>query len=221
MPSWGYFIFIATSVWCAWRFYSRRHQVPCPAWLSRAVEWNNPFAKAHKASAIIASLPLKKGIKILDIGCGPGRVLTPLAQKLSSVNGHVTGLDLQQKMLDKTSAKAKEKNLTNISLIKGDVSSLQLGTQYDCVLMACVLGEIPVNMQKTMLENLKGHLSPGGIISITETLFDPHFQSHKKVLKLMSSSGFQEIKLLGNRIAYTAHFIKDNEKGEQNAPLPL
>lgn len=43
------FILLIIFLNIAWRFYSLRSSLPCPSWLSRLVEFDNPFAKAHKA----------------------------------------------------------------------------------------------------------------------------------------------------------------------------
>ena len=95
--------------------------MPCPAWLSWMVELDNPFAKAHKASEIIQMLPLSNGIRILDIGCGPGRVLLPLAKKIEDKGGHATGLDIQAEMIEKTRLKARDLNIYNIDFIKSSI----------------------------------------------------------------------------------------------------
>lgn len=68
-------------IWILWRLYSRYYMLPCPFWLSSLVELDNPFARAHKAKLIIEFLELSEKMKVLDIGCGPGRVMLPLAQK--------------------------------------------------------------------------------------------------------------------------------------------
>jgi len=172
------------------------------------VELDNPFAKAHKASEIIDALPLKRGVRALDIGCGPGRVLLPLAQKVAEVKGQVTGLDIQVEMLNKTLVKAKKLNITNIDVIHGNIDEVPLGQNYDIILMICVLGEIPKDARELVIVKIANHLQPEGIISITEIMFDPHFQKHQAVTGIMEKVGFVETKFIGNWLAYTAQFQK-------------
>lgn len=191
-----------------WRICSTYYSLPLPSWLSWMVEFDNPFAKAHKANQIIDSLPINKKVKIIDIGCGPGRILLPLAKKVSSIGGYVVGLDIQSKMIEKSFYKAKKLDIQNIGFINGDVDKIPVNEKYDIVTMVCVLGEIPQKKHRTTIKKLKKHLQPDGIISITETIFDPHFQKYKNIAELMRELGFENIKFFGNYFAYTAHFKK-------------
>ncbi len=205
-------------VFFIWRFYSNNHTAPCPAWLAWLVELDNPFAKAHQAKHIIHTLPLQNRINILDFGCGPGRLLIPLAQKIAPINGHITGIDLQPEMIAKTAEKMYSLGLTNVSLIAGTMKDgtlsnindaiLIVSVLYDVILMVSVLGEIRNNDRKNLIDIMATYLKPSGIISITETVFDPHFQTHGTVTQLMKECGFTEIKYIGNWLAYTAHFKK-------------
>lgn len=194
--------------WFLWRFYSNRHKLPCPTWLSWMVELDNPFAKAHKADTIINMLPLKKGIRVLEVGCGPGRVMLRLAEKLAEHGGHVTGLDIQKEMVAKASNNASDLGLHNLDFICGDVSEIPIRNHYDVILMVCVLGEIPKPVRETTISKLREKLQTDGLISITETMFDPHFQSHNTVMQLMEKLGFKQVNFTGNKLAYTAHFQK-------------
>ncbi len=209
-------IALLVTVWFGWRFYSNRCNLPCPAWLSWMVELDNPFAKAHKAREVIQMLPLQNGIRILDIGCGPGRVLLPLAKKISPIDAHVTGLDIQADMIEKTRFKAEALGITNVDFINCSIHEAKIDKLYDIILMICVLGEIPKNDRKSVMQKIAKYLQPDGIISITETIFDPHFQSRKYVSEIMKEIGFAEDKFIGNRLAYTSHFKKKKHEDEFN-----
>lgn len=76
------------------------------------------------------------------------------------------------------------------------------------MLLVCVLGEIPESDRLTILAGIAGTLKKDGIVSITETIFDPHFQKRRYVIDLMHKAGFTSGKCLGSWFAYTMHFIK-------------
>ncbi len=76
----------------------------------------------------------------------------------------------------------------------------------DRALLVTVLGEIPD--REAALSQIFQALKPGGILSVTEIIFDPHYQSRSTVLRLASAAGFQEKAFFGNRIAFTLNFEK-------------
>jgi len=189
-----------------WRLSSRRYTLPCPTWLAWMVELDNPFSKINRAATIIKNLDLKPGMTVLDIGCGPGRVTIPLARELGPT-GHIIAMDIQAGMLEKVQAKARTENLTNISFLHAGIGENKLEhNKFDRVLLVTVLGEIPD--QKIALQEIFNTLKPGGILSITEIVFDPHFQRQSTILKLTGSLGFKEKNRFGNSIAFTLNLEK-------------
>ena len=69
-----------------------------------------------------------------------------------------------------------------------------------------VLGEIPD--REAALREILAALKPGGMLSVTEIIFDPHFQSRATITQLARSAGFREKAFYGNRIAYTLNLEK-------------
>lgn len=187
----------------AWHLSSR---LPCPAWLGWLVERDNPFTKTNRASVIIDHLNLKPGMNVLDAGCGPGRLTIPIAKAIGPT-GKVTAVDIQLAMLQRTEEKARLANLHNIQFLQTGIGNGKLGhSQYDRALLVTVLGEIPD--RKNALKEIFDALKPGGILSVTEVIFDPHFQRRSKVLNLVKEVGFQERKTFGNFLAFTMLFEK-------------
>ncbi|MBI5274383.1 MAG: methyltransferase domain-containing protein [Chlamydiales bacterium] len=200
------FLALMVLIGILWRFSSRRLVLPCPVWLSSLVELDNPFTKTNRASSIIEHLDLKIGMKVLDAGCGPGRITLPIAKKIGP-QGEVWAVDIQSGMLDRVQEKAKVANLHNIQFLQAGIGDGKLEhSQYDRALLVTVLGEIP--HQETALKEIFNALKPGGILSITEVIFDPHFQSRKTVRRLAKTTGFQERCMVGNRFAFTMQFEK-------------
>jgi ubiquinone/menaquinone biosynthesis C-methylase UbiE len=79
---------------------------------------------------------------------------------------------------------------------------------YDRAILVTVLGEIPD--QQAAIQELYNALKPGGILSVSEMIFDPHFQRMGVVLALANGIGFEQKKIIGNRFAYTMHLQKPN-----------
>ncbi len=191
-----------------WRLLSQRISIPCPAWLYWLVELDNPFAKACHAKTIIENLNLTPGMKVLDAGAGSGRVTIPLAEKFDR-QIQVTAMDIQQDMLDVIHKKAQAHSLHNIRFLHAGLGDGVLQQNYyDRAILVTVLGEI-LN-QRAALQEIYNALKPGGILSVSEMIFDPHFQSKQTVIDGATAVGFYEKKFFGKRFAYTIYFEKRN-----------
>ncbi len=189
-----------------WRYASFGLSIPCPAWLGWLVELDNPVFRNNSARSIIENLSLESGMKILDFGCGPGRLTIPVAKEVGPT-GEVTAFDIQSGMLSRVHAKSQAENLNNINFIQGNIGEGKLGlNRYDRVLLVTVLGEIP-NKKAAMME-IFDSLKPGGTLSVTEIIADPHFQRRSSVTSVAGSVGFKENLFIGHRLSYTIHFEK-------------
>ncbi len=201
-------VLIMSVISVIWRFGSRRQSLPCPVWLHWLVELDNPFTKTNRAAVILQHLNLQPGMVVLDAGCGPGRLSVPAAQRVGE-QGKVVALDIQPGMLARARHKAQHTGVSNIEFVQAGLGEGKLPQNtFDCALLVTVLGEVP--NQAAALNELFAALKPGGILSVTEIIFDPHFQGRNTVTQLSSAAGFREIQFFGNRIAYTLHFTKPN-----------
>ena len=63
---------------------------------------------------------LKAGIKVLDVGCGSGRIINKLASVFPA--SYFTGIDLSEEAISKAKSEAKSKRLTNVEFIVQDLS---------------------------------------------------------------------------------------------------
>jgi ubiquinone/menaquinone biosynthesis C-methylase UbiE len=145
-------------------------------------------------------------MRVLDAGCGPGRITIPLAETVGK-DGEVIALDIQTEMLAKLQERAQAAGLNNISIIQAGLGEdiLDLGP-LDMAVMVTVLGEIP--NQRMAIQQIRGWLKPGGILSITEVLPDPHYQRASTVRSLADQAGFEVEMPYQSAQAYTMHLIK-------------
>ncbi len=192
-----------------WRAVSNRQSLPCPSWLSWMVELDNPFTRVSRADFIVDHLQLEPGMKVLDAGCGPGRVTLPLARAVGH-RGEVTALDIQEGMLEQVQSKAEAAAISTIRTLQAELGRGTLPQNgYDRAILVSVLGEVPE--QHAALKELFAALKPGGILSITEVVFDPHFQPRSKVLQLACAAGFRKKTFLGKKLAFTMHLEKPGD----------
>lgn len=74
---------------------------------------------------------------------------------------------------------------------------------FDRALLVTVLGEIPD--RKAALAEIFHALKPGGVLSITEVLPDPHYQRPGTIRQFASEVGFEEQGYFGGFPAFTLH----------------
>ena len=184
----------------------RRKSFPCPVWLHWCVELDNPFSKTNRASFIVGHLGVEPGMALLDAGCGPGRVTLPLA-RATGAGGEVLAVDLQSGMLERTRGKAQAAGLANIRFLHAGLGQGKIDrNHFDRAILVTVLGEIPE--PEPAMKELFEALKPGGILSITEIILDPHFQRRERVVRMAEGAGFREKAFFGNGLAYTLHVEK-------------
>ena len=158
------------------------------------------------STELIRRAQVSPGMTVLDAGSGPGRVSLPLAEFVAP-EGQVTALDVQSDMLDILRERISQAGVDNLEIIHAGLGEGRLPLlAFDRALMVTVLGEIP--NQSQALHEIHQALKPGGILSITEVLPDPHYQRRDKVRRLGEECGFSVNDAYVGRRAYTLNLIK-------------
>src|ERR1043165_6625961 len=86
----------------------------------------------ESGTALIEKLQIKKGLDILDLGCGDGTTAIPAAR----LGANVRGVDIARNLVVAGNKRIKEEGLTNITIEEGDATNLhQLADQsFDMVI---------------------------------------------------------------------------------------
>jgi ubiquinone/menaquinone biosynthesis C-methylase UbiE len=137
---------------------------------------SNSRRKMQPPDEVIKRSGIKRGMTILEIGCGSGAYTTFIARAVGD-KGIVHALDIQPKMLQQLQSKLdkdENKDIHNIKLKLGSAYELPFPDHsIDLVCMITVLQEIPDRLKA--LNEVKRVLKPGGTLAITELLIDPDY----------------------------------------------
>ena len=184
------------------------------------VEWFGPIA-----SGLVAELQPVAGERALDIGCGRGAALFPLAEAVGP-QGHVLGIDLSPRMIAATSKDTAE--LPQVELRVADASHPGLpDSSYDVIASSLVLFFLtdPAAAMTAWLDLLV----PGGRLGVAtfsgqdkqwteiDALFLPHlpkqmldartsgkkgpFSSDEGVEALLKDAGFVEVRTVRSAVS--------------------
>ena len=74
----------------------------------------------ESGEALVGTLGLKKGLKVLDLGCGDGTTALPAAK----LGADVLGVDIAANLVEAGNRRAQEAGLTNIRFQEGDATDL-------------------------------------------------------------------------------------------------
>jgi len=198
-------ILTVTMTFVGWRWASRVWSLPCPSLVAWALE-SHFYERITGTTKTIERIGLKPGQRVLEIGPGPGRLLIPAAQRVLP-GGEVVGIDIQPGMIERLKERAKAANITNLTAILGDATQpIVPEASFDEAFLVTTLGEIPD--RAAALDQCFRALKSGGVLSISEMLPDPHYQSKAKVKQLAEAAGFQLQSVEGGMWLFTANFVK-------------
>jgi SAM-dependent methyltransferase len=109
------------------------------------------------------------GQRVLELGCGTGRVTIPIAQ----AGVEVCGLDNSPAMLAVAERKAKAEGLHNVSWCVGDMASLKLSGSFGLAIIPfrSFLLLLTVEQQKSCLACIREHLVDSGRLALN--IFNP------------------------------------------------
>jgi len=205
-------IIIILGVFILWWFIARmvKRLVPFPApWFCGGLFDNKLRRILQPADKVIKRSGIKKGMQVLEVGCGSG-TFTTFAARAVGKKGKVYALDIQSRMLRQLENKLKKpenKDIKNIKLIESDACQLPFADNFfNLVFSVTALQEI--HDRKKALKEIERVLKPGGTLAVTEALPDPDYPLKATTIKMGKEAGFVVDKALGGFLNYTIRFIK-------------
>ena len=115
----------------------------------------------ERCSLMLASLGVKPGMAICDMGCGNGFYTIQLA-KMTGESGHIYGIDIQPEMLKMLNDRADAQGIRNISPVLGTFTDPRLPKgKIDLILLVDVYHEF--SHPEQMLAAMRDSLSPDGV----------------------------------------------------------
>jgi len=181
---------------------------PAPAFIGRLLD-SGYRRRIQPLEQMVERSGIKKGMKVLDLGCGSG-AFTPLVARAVDRNGMVYALDVQPamlKQLERKLSRPEYRDIKNIKLIEGNAYELPFDdASLDLVYMVTVLQEIPD--RNRALAEVKRVLKRGGFLAVTELFPDPDYPWKSTTIKLGEAAGFKVDEVAGNFFNYTVRFKK-------------
>lgn len=108
---------------------------------------------------------LRPGMRVLDIGSGPGDV-SFVAARLVGPSGRVLGVDAAPDMIELARARAAEKGLSTVQFTQAAIDAIALDEPVDAVIGRLILMHLPD--PAATLRHLSSFVDPGGILAFSE-----------------------------------------------------
>lgn len=155
--------------------------LPGPSGLTAPDHWFEPVAD-HLGAAylrysftkgtdqevgfLVAALGLAPGMRVLDVGCGPGRH----AHRLAELGMEVVGVDISQRFVDLATAGAP----VGATFVRGDANALAYDAEFDAAISLCqgafgLTGGpgAPLDGDGAVLSGMARALRPGGQLAVS------------------------------------------------------
>ena len=158
---------------------------------SKAKRLDTPLRRLLQNPYKILRPFITPGMRVLDYGCGSGYFTLPMAM-MTEESGEVTGVDLQQGMLDIAADKIRQAKIPNVRLICSDGNRFMRDDPFDFVLAFYVVHELPDS--NSFFAGMHKVMKPGGRLLIVEPVFEVSGEEFTRNLQVARDEGFVQIK---------------------------
>ena len=149
---------------------------------------------------------IKEGMRVLDVGCGPGFFSIEIA-KILNASGKVIAADVQQGMLDIIRKKINGTALEQtIELHKSDFENIGIVEKVDFILAFYMVHE--VRNQEKFFSELTSILKPNGLMLVVEQKFEVSKANFRIMVDMIKSYGFTIVKSPKIFFSQTTAFVK-------------
>lgn len=136
--------------------------------------FNDPNrASWDKTDIIMKRLPVKKGDKVVDVGCGFGFNAYRLLNLVGN-NGIVYATDTEQSYTDHLAAVMRTKGIENLKTVHTESNALGVDDKVDCIFMSSLYHIIYTwsreDERSAFLTSVKKQLKPSGYIVIVDNI---------------------------------------------------
>jgi ubiquinone/menaquinone biosynthesis C-methylase UbiE len=124
--------------------------------------------RGRRLRAMVADdLKLHPGDRVLDVGCGPGRLAMAFAERVAP-QGSVEGVDASPEMINRASSQARKRGVpANFRVGYAQQLPFEDAT-FDAVACTLALHHVAQDDQLTAVEEMYRVLKPGGRLAIAE-----------------------------------------------------
>ena len=134
----------------------------------------------------VKGFPLKEGMVVVDLGCGPGRYTLPVAKSVGP-KGRVFAVDIQPLAISAVKEKAARESLTNIEAIL--VDSYYTGIQDSSADLVLLLDTLHlIGDHHALFREIHRLLRQNGIL-----FMDPGHMKVSKAREILEGTGFFKV----------------------------
>jgi SAM-dependent methyltransferase len=152
-------------------------------------DWENARTFGRRDVAFWQRLVVARGGRVLELGCGTGRVTIPLARAGAA---EVIGIDRSAAMLGRGRSRLRRAGLSKVGLVRGDIRHLPFaGGSFDTVLAPYGVLQSLLR-EKDLVDTLRAVadlLPPGGVFGLELVADLPDWREYQKRVSLKGRRG--------------------------------